>query len=65
MKLEVFCVSSLSDNELLPPCCSKQLSKISASHTKLNFGFGVLELNTPAMYLLINGCLFNELQGSI
>ena len=60
-KIRTFCVSSLSHNELLPLFCSKYLNKILKSHTKLNFGFGGLKLNSPVMYLLINGCLFNEL----
>ena len=44
-KIRSFCVSSLSDNKLLSPCCSKYLNKISISHTKLNFGFGGLKFS--------------------
>ena len=39
-KIRCFGISSLSDTELLSPCCSKYLSKISTSHAKLNFAFG-------------------------
>ena len=39
--------------------------KVLTSHTKFNFGFGGLKLNTPVMYLLIFRWLFNEFQGGI
>ena len=60
-KIRRFCVSSLSNNELLSPCCSKYLNRVSSSHTKFSFVFGGLKLKNPAMYLFINGHLFNEL----
>ena len=62
-KIRSFCVSSLCDNELLSPCYSKYLNKISTSHTKLNFGSSGLKLNNLVIYLLINGCLFYDLLG--
>ena len=40
-------------------------AKILTSHTKLNFGFGGLKLNTPVKYLSIFWWLFNEFQGGI
>ena len=48
-KIRSFCISSLSDNELLSSCCcSKYPNKIPTFHRNLN----------PVMYLLINGSFF-------
>ena len=54
IKIRSFCASSFSDVELLSPCYSKCLNKISTSLTKLNFGLVGLRLNIPVMYLLFS-----------
>ena len=61
--LKSFWVRILHGKNLLSPCRSKYLNKISTCQIKLNLGLGGFKLNIPVTYFLMSRCLFIELNG--